>query len=124
MAPWVATSAVAGVTSGFALRFRSLLTPIRRAVMSHERGMNTSVGRRTILKASLLAGGGLALDILIPVPALTAGLTRAGDAGATSMAELSAFISVAPDGTVTIVSKNPEIGQGVKTSLPMMVADE
>ena len=92
--------------------------------MSRERGVNTCVGRRTVLKASLLAGGGLALDILIPVPALATGLTRTGDGGAASMAELSAFISVAPDGMVTIVAKNPEIGQGVKTSLPMMVADE
>jgi isoquinoline 1-oxidoreductase beta subunit len=76
-----------------------------------------------VLKASLLAGGGLALDILIPVRVLARDLTSAGD-GAASVAELSAFISVTPDGAVTIVAKNPEIGQGVKTSLPMMVADE
>jgi isoquinoline 1-oxidoreductase beta subunit len=92
--------------------------------MSRENSADTGIDRRTVLKASLLAGGGLALDILIRVPVFAAGVTRAGKAGTASVAELSAFISVAPDGTVTIVSKNPEIGQGVKTSLPMMVADE
>ena len=88
--------------------------------MSHE---NTAAGptRRTVLKASLLAGGGLALDALIPLPAA---VLDAMEGGTTAPAQLSAFVSIAPDGTVTIVSKNPEIGQGVKTSLPMMVADE
>ena len=77
--------------------------------------------RRTVLKASLLAGGGLALEALFP--AVSAGAAR-GRGVASPAAELSVFVSVARDGTVTIVSKNPEIGQGVKTSLPMMVADE
>ena len=83
-----------------------------------------SIDRRTVLKASLLAGGGLALEILIPVPVSATDPTRAEKGDSAPVAKLSAFISVAPDGTVTIVSKNPEIGQGVKTSLPMMVADE
>lgn len=77
--------------------------------------------RRTLLKASLLAGGGLALDVLIPLPASALGAAGKEEAGA---AQLSAFVSIAPDGTVTIMSKNPEIGQGIKTSLPMIVADE
>jgi isoquinoline 1-oxidoreductase subunit beta len=92
--------------------------------MSRKHDVAKGLDRRTLLKASLLAGGGLALDILIPVSVLATGLTRADNAGSAPGAELSAFISIAPDGTVTIVSKNPEIGQGVKTSLPMMVADE
>jgi isoquinoline 1-oxidoreductase subunit beta len=77
--------------------------------------------RRTVLKASLMAGGGLMLEALIPIPARALG---AAPAGAAPAAELSAFVSIAPDGIVTIAAKNPEIGQGVKTSLPMMVADE
>jgi isoquinoline 1-oxidoreductase subunit beta len=88
--------------------------------VSPERTVAT-LDRRTILKASLLAGGGLALDALIPLPAEA---WEAGEGKAAVPAELSAFVAIAPDGTVTIVSKNPEIGQGVKTSLPMMVADE
>jgi isoquinoline 1-oxidoreductase beta subunit len=81
----------------------------------------TELTRRTVLKASLLAGGGLALEVFLPLPARAA--ASAAAAGG-ARAELSAFVSIAPDGLVTIVSKNPEIGQGVKTSLPMMVADE
>jgi isoquinoline 1-oxidoreductase beta subunit len=88
--------------------------------VSHELTV-AGLERRAILKASLLAGGGLALEALIPLPTFA---REAMQARRREPAHLSAFVSIAPDGTVTIVSKNPEIGQGVKTSLPMMVADE
>jgi len=82
--------------------------------------LRAGLDRRTLLKASLLAGGGLALDVLIPLPSAFG----AAEKDAAGPAQLSAFVSIAPDGTVTIMSKNPEIGQGIKTSLPMIVADE
>jgi isoquinoline 1-oxidoreductase beta subunit len=72
--------------------------------------------RRAFLKASVLAGGGLLLDFHIPrlhaSPSQPAGVV------------LNAYIRVMPDGIVTIVAKNPEIGQGVKTMLPMLIAEE
>src|SRR5215469_586876 len=118
---WPATSAAAAVTTGSAVPFGlPRVWKKRRPAVLHELPA-AGLERRALLKASLLAGGGLALEALIPLPALA--LHPSGEKSATP-AELSAFVSIATDGTVTIVSKNPEIGQGVKTSLPMMVADE
>lgn len=76
-----------------------------------------TLSRRTLLKASTLAGGGLLLSATMPIVA------RAG-MGKTAMSELNAYISIAPDGVIKIIGKNPEIGQGIKTSLPMMIAEE
>ncbi len=76
------------------------------------------VSRRSFLRVSAAAGGGLLLDLSVPVFAQQ--LSSAPEAVAT----LNAYISIAPDGITTIVAKNPEVGQGVKTTLPMIIAEE
>src|SRR5438552_1409316 len=77
------------------------------------------VSRREFLQVTLAAGGGL----LLGVRALRgAALPGAGAAAADGV--LNAWIRITPDGIVTIIAQNPEIGQGVKTMLPMIIADE
>ena len=75
--------------------------------------------RRSFLKISLLAGGGVMFGLTAEHQAVAQGR------GAPQVApDPHNFIKVAPDGTVTILAKNPEVGQGVKTMLPMLIADE
>lgn len=78
-----------------------------------------SPSRRLFLKASTAAGGGFLLQ------AMTPGALRGALASPSAApAKLNAYIRIAPDGIVTIMAKNPEIGQGVKTMLPMVIAEE
>jgi isoquinoline 1-oxidoreductase subunit beta len=67
---------------------------------------------------SAAAGGGLLIDFSVP------GFAAAAPEAAEREYTLNAYIKIAPDGIITIVAKNPEIGQGVKTSLPMIIAEE
>lgn len=77
--------------------------------------------RRHFLRVSAWGSGGL----LIACYAEPLGAVFADPAPPPATALLpSAFIRVARDGAVTIMAKNPEIGQGVKTHLPMIIAEE
>lgn len=78
----------------------------------------TTLNRRSFLRVAALAGGGFMLSWCV----------EPGSAIAAQTPEMhyvvAAFIKVSPDGSITIMAKNPEIGQGVKTSLPMLIAEE
>jgi len=82
-----------------------------------------ALDRRSFLRRTAWASASLILGFYL----------RPGDqAGAAEIAKPvegadfkpNAFIRIAPDGQVTLVSKQPEIGQGIKTSLPMIIAEE
>ena len=78
----------------------------------------SGVSRRQFLRVTAVAGGGILLGISARRVRGVAPLSAQG------AAELNAYIRIMPDGAVTIMAKNPEIGQGVKTMLPMIIADE
>src|SRR5690348_15028856 len=82
-----------------------------------------TLDRRGFLKLSALASGGLVLGFYLKSGS---GLFGAEVAKPIEDVEFkpNALIRIAPDGIVTLVSKQPEIGQGVKTSLPMIIAEE
>jgi isoquinoline 1-oxidoreductase subunit beta len=92
----------------------------RSAAATPAEALSGVPSRRAFLKASALAGGGLLLRASLPAAAQTA---FAG-AAAPQPAVLNAYVRIAADDSVTIMSKNPEIGQGIKTMLPMLIAEE
>lgn len=78
-----------------------------------------NLDRRSFLKISATAGGAFVLGMYAKPPAFGQQQRRAFNA-----VEPLAFVKISPDGGITIMAKNPEGGQGVKTHLPMLVAEE
>ena len=76
------------------------------------------VSRRAFLQASMTASGGLLL-----VPAFPR-LAAAADTPAPPPGPLGVYLRIEADNRVVIGARGAEIGQGVKTSLPMIIADE
>ncbi|MCH8320798.1 MAG: xanthine dehydrogenase family protein molybdopterin-binding subunit [Acidobacteria bacterium] len=94
---------------------------IREAEAAFEASPETrtqTIGRRSFLKLTGLAGGGLALAFYLE------GGTQALAAQAGREFAPNGFIHISPDGSILIYSKNPEIGQGIKTAFPMIIAEE
>ncbi|MEX2181549.1 MAG: molybdopterin cofactor-binding domain-containing protein [Gemmatimonadaceae bacterium] len=84
--------------------------------------MTTQLDRRDFLRVTSVAGGGLLLGTWLDYGA-TGTLHAAGPDGEAEFSP-NAFIHISTDGTITVMAKNPEIGQGVKTMLPMLIAEE
>ncbi|KAB0667377.1 xanthine dehydrogenase family protein molybdopterin-binding subunit [Oryzomonas japonica] len=77
------------------------------------------VSRRDFIKTGLLVGGGLVLACHIPL----GGRAAAATAATTTFAP-NAFLRIGTDGSVTVIVNKSEMGQGVYTSLPMLIAEE
>ncbi len=86
----------------------------------------TSLNRRDFLKLSSFAGGGLILGTYLGLTDDTFASKRDVVAKADSVggASLNAFVRIGTDGAIFIAAHSPEGGQGVRTSLPMLVAEE
>lgn len=84
--------------------------------------VNTKMNRRSFLKASALAGGGMMLSFAWlagckPTEEEMMGLPK-------EWFELNSYIKIGENGAVTLYSPNPEFGSNVKTSMPMILAEE
>ena len=78
--------------------------------------------RRQFLEITALGGGGLLASLAFPAVARAAAANdRPGGSGLTA---LGAFVRIHPDNTIIIGARGTEIGQGVRTSLPMLIAEE
>jgi isoquinoline 1-oxidoreductase beta subunit len=80
-----------------------------------------TLNRRSFLRVTAIAGGGMVVAAYFDPIARV--LAQGQQAPPVTFVP-SAFVMVTPDNVVTIIAKNPEIGQGVKTSLPMLIAEE
>ena len=79
--------------------------------------------RRSFLKSSALASGGMIIGFNL-FNACKPEAKLPIDLSALNYNDFNAFIKISEEGKVTIYSPNPEIGQGVKTSMPMIIAEE
>ena len=82
----------------------------------------TTFGRRSFIKSTLMTGGGMMLGFNLMAKGANSGIQAKSLADENF--EINAFLKIGENGKVTIISKNPEAGQGVKTSMPMIVAEE
>src|SRR5690606_30138841 len=85
--------------------------------------LNKRLDRRSFLKVSALAGGGMVLSF-----SWLAGCKPTSDKELLAMPkewfELNSYIKIGENGAVTLYSPNPEFGSNVKTSMPMILAEE
>ncbi len=78
-----------------------------------------TLSRRSLLKVSSIVGGGMMLQMTLP-----AGAAEHEEGVVVRSKELNVYVKIESSGEITIFSSIPEMGQGVRTSLPMIIAEE
>jgi isoquinoline 1-oxidoreductase beta subunit len=84
----------------------------------------SNLDRRSFLKVSALAGGGLVVGTYLGLGSSLDAAEAATSANTAGNFAPNAFITIAPNGAVTLIAPNSEMGQGAKTALPMILAEE
>lgn len=82
----------------------------------------TKTNRRGFIKIGLTAGGGLMLGFSFNQA--SAGIKNVSAVDVAPTVDFNSYLSISPDDVITIFSPNPELGQNIKTSFPMVVAEE
>jgi isoquinoline 1-oxidoreductase beta subunit len=90
-----------------------------RAAPGREKDLN--LNRRSFLRVSTVAAGGLLVSLYLDLPALA---QEGRPAPPPKVYPPEAFVHIKPDGKILITVNRLEFGQGVQTSLPMILADE
>jgi isoquinoline 1-oxidoreductase beta subunit len=98
--------------------WRDVQEPLKTPDVRTESGLQ----RRAFLKATAALSAGLVVACFVPV-AIRKALAEAAPAAKPPVSP-NAFIRIAPDNTVTILLKHSEMGQGIWTSMPMVIAEE
>jgi isoquinoline 1-oxidoreductase subunit beta len=80
--------------------------------------LHSGLTRRHVLEIGAAAAGGFMIGVVLPPP------VRGRAANGPARSALTAWVRVAPDDTVTMMIPSAEMGQGITTSLPMLVAEE
>lgn len=90
-------------------------------LQARARADQPSMSRRSFLSVTALAGGGIAFGVVMPsLLSGPAGQARAADAQTNAMQ----WIKIQPDNSVIFIVDKSEMGQGVSTSMPMLIAEE
>lgn len=76
------------------------------------------------MKLAAAAGGGLMLGFHWSNTEASAMEVLNTKSVTSAKLRFNSYLSIAPDGTITIMSPNPELGQNIKTSFPLIVAEE
>jgi isoquinoline 1-oxidoreductase beta subunit len=107
-------------------RQRGSLPELRKAQMNMPAGMDrastegTALDRRQFLFTAALVGGSLVLKCATPLDEVLA----AAEPQATKLLPLNAWLKIGTDDSVTIVVSQAEMGQGISTTMPAIIADE
>jgi isoquinoline 1-oxidoreductase beta subunit len=84
----------------------------------------TTTSRRNFLKAGAMLGGGLMISFVVPGARRLAAMGTAGAGDAAAVFVPNAYLSIGTDDTIRIVLAHAEMGQGIWTTLAMLIAEE